>query len=472
MFRSTNRSRRHRNAHNHDEQQGPAQPFFGNTASQSVQRNSSTPFFQAKLSVNQPNDKYEREADSVANTVVNNQGSGTVVQQKEISGIQRLSTSAEEEKLGTNEERMRRDKEIQTKPEIQRMCPECEKEKEGMVQQKSEATGATASSSLSSRIESSAGKGESLPQKTLHEMQSSFGVNFRHVNIHTDSSSAQMNKELNAQAFTHGSDIYFNSGKYNPETSSGKLLLAHELTHVVQQQPETVSLTRIGTAFTHTRRTSPYRSITATFDGRDFVLSAGGTVLMTVPAQSGRPYSVRAADATACGGSTSDSYLNNPRYVGIADNGPIPEGTYRFRANRIATFSTTEQATMMLGGSYTDPFGGSIHGGDWGAGRVALNPVTILPGPPGCGNTRRRSGFYLHGGVMPGSSGCIDIGDSGITTLLTHLDGYTRNITVTVRYTHAAPSVGPIDRALGRFTYPGQENPTVGDRLRSLFGGE
>jgi len=235
MFRSTYRSRRHRNAHSHDEQQALSQPFFGNTASQSVQRKSSTPFFQAKLSVNQPNDKYEREANAVANTVVDNQRSGTVVQQKEIGGIQRLSTSAEEEKLGTNEERMRRDKEIQTKPEIQRMCPECEKEKEGMVQQKSGGIGATASASLSSRIESSAGKGKSLPKKTLHEMQSSFGVSFRHVNIHTDSSSVQMNKELNAQAFTHGSDIYFNSGKYNPETSGGQLLLAHELTHVVQQ---------------------------------------------------------------------------------------------------------------------------------------------------------------------------------------------------------------------------------------------
>ena len=99
MFRSTYRSRRHRNAHTHDEQQVPSQPFFGKTVSQSVQRKPAAPFFQAKLSVNQPNDKYEREADTVANTVVNNQGSGSVVQQKEISGIQRrLATPMEEEK--------------------------------------------------------------------------------------------------------------------------------------------------------------------------------------------------------------------------------------------------------------------------------------------------------------------------------------------------------------------------------------
>ena len=235
MFRSTYRSRRHRNVHTHDEQRVPSQPFFDKTISQTVQRKPAAPFFQPKLSVNQPNDKYEREADSVANTVVNNQGSTSLLQQKEISGIQRLSAPMEEEKPGINDARMPQERELQEKPEIQRMCPECEKEKEGMVQQKSEGTRVSASTSLSNRIESSAGKGKSLPPKTLHQMQSSFGVDFRHVNIHTDSASAQMNRELSAQAFTHGSDIYFNSGKYDPETSGGKLLLAHELTHVLQQ---------------------------------------------------------------------------------------------------------------------------------------------------------------------------------------------------------------------------------------------
>jgi hypothetical protein len=44
-----------------------------------------------------------------------------------------------------------------------------------------------------------------------------------------------MTRELKAQAFTHGKDIYFNEGRYDPETISGKQLLAHELTHVVQQ---------------------------------------------------------------------------------------------------------------------------------------------------------------------------------------------------------------------------------------------
>lgn len=241
---------------------------------------------------------------------------------------------------------------------------------------------------------------------------------------------------------------------------------AAQATGVVQRET-------LGTAFTHPPGvTSPYRRITATFNGSEFVLYGDRHVLMRISAQSGRPYSVRAADATACGGSTSESYLNNPRYVGIRDNGPIPEGEYQFRAASMATFGFSERMRMMGGGHYTDPFGDSLHGGDWGSGRVALNPVRILPGPRGCGNTAVRSGFYLHGGIMPGSSGCIDIGNSGVDTLVSLLQGYTGSITVRVRYTAPAPDVGFINRALGRFTYPPGENPSIRDRIGNIFSGE
>ena len=94
---------------------------------------------------------------------------------------------------------------------------------------------------LSSRLEQNAGKGRALPEKTREEMQSSFGHDFSDVNIHTGAEAVEMNRELGAQAFTHGRDIYFNSGKYNPESSNGKHLLAHELTHTVQQTDQTKS---------------------------------------------------------------------------------------------------------------------------------------------------------------------------------------------------------------------------------------
>ncbi len=67
-------------------------------------------------------------------------------------------------------------------------------------------------------------------------MEPRFGTDFSNVKVHTDSSAVQMNQDIQAQAFTHGQDIYFNSGKYSPDTNEGKSLLAHELTHVVQQR--------------------------------------------------------------------------------------------------------------------------------------------------------------------------------------------------------------------------------------------
>ena len=66
-------------------------------------------------------------------------------------------------------------------------------------------------------------------------MEESFGTDLSTVRIHTGSSTMQMNKELHAQAFTHGRDIYVNAGKYDTSNTAGKHLLAHELTHVIQQ---------------------------------------------------------------------------------------------------------------------------------------------------------------------------------------------------------------------------------------------
>src|SRR6185295_396090 len=102
-------ARRQRNAHTHDE--APEQSFFGkqHDLGRAGKKNS---FFQAKLSVNEPGDVYEKEADSVANTVVNNSSQAPSVQQKKIGTIQRISTSKEDEKLATNDARIEKDKEI------------------------------------------------------------------------------------------------------------------------------------------------------------------------------------------------------------------------------------------------------------------------------------------------------------------------------------------------------------------------
>ncbi len=91
---------------------------------------------------------------------------------------------------------------------------------------------------LEDRLQASKGQGASMDDRTRAEMEDSIGADFSGVRLHTGSEAAQMSNELNAQAFTHGKDIYFNEGKFNPDTSAGKHLLAHELTHTVQQNEE------------------------------------------------------------------------------------------------------------------------------------------------------------------------------------------------------------------------------------------
>ena len=62
------------------------------------------------------------------------------------------------------------------------------------------------------------------------------GADFSGVKIHTDEKAASLSESLGAKAFTHGQDIYFNKGNFNPGTKEGKHLLAHELTHTIQQK--------------------------------------------------------------------------------------------------------------------------------------------------------------------------------------------------------------------------------------------
>lgn len=227
-------------------------------------------------------ESFEREADSVANTVVNN-AHAPAIQQQKISSVQRLATSKEDEKTSTTEERMKEDKDVQEKPlqlmespekkdeePVQKMNDpakedekiqkadepkmedekmkdkgiqkkdenepeEEEKESTTPVQPKLNGESVGTPQARTDYLHRSKGKGSPLSKDLLYEMNSRFGYDFSGVRIHNDSEAHRVSKELHAQAFTHGQDIYFNEGKFDPTSAEGKLLLAHELTHVIQQ---------------------------------------------------------------------------------------------------------------------------------------------------------------------------------------------------------------------------------------------
>ncbi len=103
------------------------------------------------------------------------------------------------------------------------------------VQPKGRTAEAPVPEDVENRLNASRGRGSPLPRDTRHFMESRFGNDFAGVRVHTDSPAHELNRDVNSLAFTTGKDIYFAPGQFQPNTAAGRRLLAHELTHVVQQ---------------------------------------------------------------------------------------------------------------------------------------------------------------------------------------------------------------------------------------------
>ena len=96
------------------------------------------------------------------------------------------------------------------------------------------------SSTVESAIQQKRGGGHSLDSGVRRQMEGALGTDFSGVRVHTDAHSDGLNRSLSARAFTTGQDIFFRQGAYEPGSSSGRELIAHELTHVVQQDGDKV----------------------------------------------------------------------------------------------------------------------------------------------------------------------------------------------------------------------------------------
>lgn len=153
---------------------------------------------QPKLSIGAANDKYEEEADVVADQVM----------RMPEPAVQRQVSSEEDEEeepvhtKTSSRTPLNREKRVANKTAIQNLK----------------------------------GGGRPLPTSARAFFESRMGADFSGVRVHTDSQSANTARALNARAFTHGSNIAFSANQYSPTSREGKHLLAHELTHVIQQQ--------------------------------------------------------------------------------------------------------------------------------------------------------------------------------------------------------------------------------------------
>jgi hypothetical protein len=177
---------------------------------------SDLPPIQTKLTIGAPGDKYEQEADTVARKVV--QHINTPVAQRDMSGDIPTKTLSRQP-VGRN---------IIVSPFA------------GMVQGKEAIGGGEASSEIESSINRAKGGGQSLDSGLQRSMGQAMGADFGGVKVHTDSQADTLNRSLSSRAFTTGNHLFFKRGEYNPGSQGGQELIAHELTHVMQQTGNTV----------------------------------------------------------------------------------------------------------------------------------------------------------------------------------------------------------------------------------------
>jgi hypothetical protein len=164
---------------------------------------------QAKLTIGQPNDKYEQEADRLAAKVVKQIHAPQTKQPDQCESIQKSQMGSPD-----YEEKLTR------KPTVQQLSNE----------------GRTATTpTLESSIAQAKSGGEKLPENVRKPMEKAFYIDFSDVRIHTNAKSNYLNQVIRSRAFTSKNDIFFRYGNYNPSSRKGQELIAHELTHVVQQ---------------------------------------------------------------------------------------------------------------------------------------------------------------------------------------------------------------------------------------------
>ena len=212
--------------------QGLAQQHAAPSPEHALQRALGNQFIQAKLTIGPPDDPYEREADHVADEVLGMAEPGSAaapLTPPPDPPLQRKGEDSEKEPL-------------QRKPLITPLVQRQRNEEEDEALQARSNTGRPLSPppDFGTRLDAMRGNGQPLTSAQRGFFDSRFGHDFNGVRLHTGNQAAEAAGAIKARAFTSGNDVAFGAGEYAPHTLDGQRLLAHELTHVVQQTAPTV----------------------------------------------------------------------------------------------------------------------------------------------------------------------------------------------------------------------------------------
>lgn len=168
---------------------------------------------QPRLKIGQTSVKYENQADRVGDSILKMSDHSNKIQHSDGENKLHMQTTEEELHMKPNNS------------DLIKMEPSASPANQPGF----------APAGVSQKINSSKGSGQKMPSQLNQEMSQKMGTDFSNVSIHRGKEASSLNNQIGARAFTHGNDIYFNSGEYKPSSSDGKHLLAHELTHILQQ---------------------------------------------------------------------------------------------------------------------------------------------------------------------------------------------------------------------------------------------
>lgn len=194
---------------------------------------------QPKLRIGAVGDKYEQEADRVAAEVVDRIHGESA----KLSSQPHLAIHQWNGEQATKISRKQAGETIPDDTTTRKMLEETKKKEPEPIGLQMKSIGSPQLNqdnvndltNLGTSIQQARGTGEPLPSDTQSTMEQAFGCNFSQVKIHINAQSDRLSRSVNARAFTTAQDIFFKQGEYNPGSLEGQKLLAHELTHVVQQ---------------------------------------------------------------------------------------------------------------------------------------------------------------------------------------------------------------------------------------------
>jgi hypothetical protein len=336
------------------------------------------PGVQTKMTVNKPGDKFEQEADKTADKVMRMSAPSAVaegeklkrepeekpwkreeekilraampeekVQRAEDDKIQRASADEqtvqrrEEEKIlraSTSEEKVQKGEH----PQIQKEADRDEK----LQREAPAGTPPAIDSGVQTAIYDKMTGGEPLPTDVRANMEARFNADFRDVRIHRDDQSVALSNQLGARAFTYRNHIFFSRDQYQPGTSDGKQLLAHELTHTIQQ---------------------------------GYAVQRGAEMSTSAQGEHASPVIQRAPASAAASAATSSEVVNissnvfSPSQrvkdeieargrkgldIRIIVKGLTAEGLVKIRADRARNFDSIDKGSMPLMNPWTQKLGG------------------------------------------------------------------------------------------------------------------